>query len=97
MSQLKRKTRPSQSRLRRSEAFKQEALALAQQVGVAKAAKDLGVYDSQIYQWRAKAAALANRSDQESALLTENARYKREIAQLREEVAILKKASAYFA
>lgn len=85
------------SRPRRSEAFKQEALKLAQEVGVAKAAKDLGVYESQIYQWRSKAAAEAEKSQRENEWLVENAQQKRELARLREEVAILKKASAYFA
>ena len=75
----------------------QEALKLAEEVGVAQAAKDLGVYESQLYQWRSKAAAEADRSQRENALLLENAKQKRELAQLREEVAILKKASAYFA
>ena len=94
MSQSKKK---ATLRPRRSEAFKQEALKLAEEVGVAQAAKDLGVYESQLYQWRSKAMAEADRSQRENALLLENAKQKRELAQLREEVAILKKASAYFA
>ena len=95
MTQSKKSS--SKARPRRSEEFKAEALKLAKEVGVAQAAKDLGVYESQIYQWRSKAAAEANRSERENELLVENARQKRELAQLREEVAILKKASAYFA
>lgn len=94
MSQSKKK---STARPRRSEAFKNEVLAMAEQVGVAKAAKELGVYESQIYQWRSKAAAQADRSARESELMTENARQKRELARLKEEVEILKKAAAYFA
>ena len=94
MSQSKKK---ATLRPRRSEAFKQEALKLAEEVGVAQAAKDLGVYESQLYQWRSKAMAEADRSQRENALLLENAKQKRELAQLREEVAILKKASAHFA
>ena len=94
MSQSKKK---ATLRPRRSEAFKQEALKLAEEVGVAQAAKDLGVYESQLYQWRSKAMAESDRSQRENALLLENAKQKRELAQLREEVAILKKASAYFA
>ena len=60
MSQSKKK---STARPRRSEAFKNEVLAMAEQVGVAKAAKELGVYESQIYQWRSKAAAQADRNN----------------------------------
>lgn len=95
MSQSKKSS--SKARPRRSEEFKAEVLKLAKEVGVAQAAKELGVYDSQIYQWRSKAAAAADRSERENKLLIETAKQKRELAQLREEVAILKKASAYFA
>lgn len=51
------KSKESSPKPRKSEEFKQEAIALAKQVGAAQAAKDLGVYQSQIYQWKAKAAA----------------------------------------
>ena len=94
---MKQKKPSAQARPRRSEAFKTEALGLAERVGVAKAAKDLGVYESQIYQWRAKAQMQASRSEREDRLATENARLKKEVAQQQEELAILKKAAAYFA
>ena len=95
MSQSKKS--PTKAKPRRSEAFKQEVLKLAEQVGVAQAAKEVGVYESQVYQWRSKAAAAAARSEQEDKLLVENAAQKRELAKLREENTILKKAAAYFA
>jgi len=43
------------SRKRYSAEFKSEALGLAEQVGVAGAAKELGLHESQPYAWRKKA------------------------------------------
>ena len=87
-----KKTRP-----RRSEAFKNEALELASRLGVAKAAKELGVYESQIYQWRKTAQLQGSRSEREEELINENARLKKELALHKEELSIAKKAAVYFA
>ena len=43
------------SRNRYSPAFKQEALALADRVGAAEAARQLGLQAAQLYAWRSKA------------------------------------------
>jgi len=85
------------TRERYSDEFKSEALSLARKVGVAAAARQLGIHDAQIYQWRAAAEKKASTSDRESALMAENARLKRQLAEQAEEVAILKKAATYFA
>ena len=85
------------SRRRYSPEFKAEALGLAEQVGVAGAAEQLGLHESQLYSWRKKARYEASRSETEKALAIENARLKRQLAQKDEELAILKKAAAYFA
>ena len=77
--------------------FKQEAVNLAAKQGVAKTAKDLGVYESQIYDWRAKLAKKASTSQRESELAAEVARLKRQLAEQAEDLAILKKAATYFA
>ena len=77
--------------------FKQEALALAEKVGVAEAATQLQLQSSQLYGWRAKAHSDARKGETEQALAAENARLKRLLAEKEQEVAILKKASAYFA
>lgn len=82
---------------RHSEEFKAEALRLAESIGVAKASAKLGLYDSQIYAWRSKAQHQQTVSEREQSLATENAKLKRMLAEREEEVAILKKASAYFA
>ena len=77
--------------------FKIEALGLAEQVGVAGAAKQLGLHESQVYAWRKKARYEASRSETEKELEIENAKLKRQLAKKEEELAILKKAAAYFA
>lgn len=77
--------------------FKAEALKLADRVGVAAAAKELGIYDSQIYNWRAAQQKKASTSQREAELQAEVARLKRQLADQAEDVAILKKAATYFA
>ena len=77
--------------------FKDEALQLATQVGVAKAATELGLHESQLYNWRKDKEHARSLSERESALATENARLKRQLAQQAEELSILKNAATYFA
>jgi transposase len=91
------KSRRQVSRRRYSGEFKTEALGLAEQVGVSGAAKQLGLHESQLYAWRKKARYEASRSETEKALAIENARLKRQLAKQEEELALLKKAAAYFA
>lgn len=90
-------TKESQSRKRHGEEFKAEALRVAGKIGVTKAARELGLHGSQIYQWRAAAEKKAGTSERESTLATENAKLKRELAEMKMEVDFLKKAAAYFA
>ena len=85
------------SRNRYSEEFKAEALALADKVGVANAATQLGLHNSQIYGWRARARVKADRSQLEQDQAAEIVRLKRKLAQQAEELAIVKKAATYFA
>lgn len=85
------------SRKRYSAEFKKEALGLAERVGVAKAAAELGLAEAQVYGWRRQVTRQAERSDAEQVLAAENARLKRQVAEQAEELAILKKAAAYFA
>ena len=56
------KSRRQVSRRRYSDEFETEALGLAEQVGVSSAAKQLGLYESQLYAWRKKARYEASRS-----------------------------------
>ena len=77
--------------------FRAEALALAEKVGVPTAAKELGLHESQLYGWRSKARAQADRSQVEQDQAAEIARLKRKLAEQAEELAIVKKAATYFA
>ena len=74
-----------------------EALGLAEHVGVASAAKQLGLHESHLYDWRKKARYESGRSELAKELTAENARLKRLVAEQAEELAIFKKAAAYFA
>jgi transposase len=77
--------------------FRNEALKLAERIGVATAARELSLYESQLYAWRSKQQQQLTSSERESELATENARLKRLLAERDEELAILQKAATYFA
>lgn len=77
--------------------FRNEALKLAEQIGVAAAARKLSLYESQLYTWRSKQQQIVTASERESELAAENARLKRQLAEQAEELAILQKAATYFA
>jgi transposase len=80
-----------------SDEFKQEALKLADQIGVNKAAEQLSLQNSQFYEWRKKFRQSMNTSERENALAIENAKLKRLLAEQAEDLEILKKAATYFA
>ena len=84
-------------RKRYSKEFKDEALALAEKLGVAAAAKELGLHESQLYGWRVKSRAERDQSETERNQAAEIVRLKRKVADQAEELAIVKKAAAYFA
>ncbi|QHP81550.1 IS3 family transposase [Pectobacterium odoriferum] len=71
--------------------FRQEALKLAERIGVPAAARQLCVYESQLYNWRTKLQQQLTSSERENELATENARLKRQLAEQAEELAILPK------
>lgn len=90
-------TNANQGRRRYTAEFKTEALALSDRVGAPSAAAQLGLEAAQLYAWRSQARLQQDRGEAERQLATENARLKRQLAERDEEVAILKKAAAYFA
>lgn len=95
---MARQTKPKKtSRNQYSSEYKSEALRLADRVGVGPAAQQLGLQESQLYAWRSKVRQSESRSEVEQRLAEENARLKRQLAEQAEELAILKKATAYFA
>ncbi len=77
--------------------FRDEALKLAERIGVAAAARELSLYGSQLYNWRSKQQQRMTSSEREDELAVENARLKRQLAERDEELAILQKAATYFA
>ncbi|HGH4843462.1 TPA: IS3 family transposase [Klebsiella pneumoniae] len=71
--------------------FRDEALKLAERIGVAAAARELSLYESQLYAWRSKQQQQMTSSERENELAAENARLKRQLAEQAEELAILPK------
>jgi len=78
------------SHIRHSDEYKQESLELAAQIGIAKAAKQLGLHGSQLYTWRKQAEHAKTVSEREASLAAENARLKRQLAQQAKELSLLK-------
>ncbi|CAX54958.1 Transposase, probable orf B [Erwinia pyrifoliae Ep1/96] len=77
--------------------FRNEALELAERIGVAPAARELRLYESQLYAWRSKLKNAHSSSEREQEMSVEIARLKRQLAEQAEELAILQKAATYFA
>ena len=77
--------------------FKTEALKLAERVGVAEAARQLKLYETQIYNWRNTSEKKSTTSQREAELAAEVAKLRRQLADQAEDLAILKKAATYFA
>lgn len=72
-------------------------MALAERIGMSKAATQLGLKEAQLYAWRTKAKQLIDTGEREQQLADENVRLKRQLAEQAEELALVKKAAAYFA
>ncbi len=77
--------------------FKSEALALANRVGVAEAARQLKLQSSQLYSWRSQIQSHKQKDAVLQELATENARLKRELAEKKQELEMIRKAAANFA
>ena len=91
----------SKTRTRHSKEFKLEAVRLTQEPerSVASVASELGVSESMLYRWRAQFGDVASGTPakQESPEQAEIRRLRQELAQAREDVVILKKATTFFA
>lgn len=85
------------SRTQYSPEFRSEALKLAERIGVAAAARELSLYEAQLYAWRSKIQQQKTSSERENEQAIEIARLKRQLAERDEELAILQKAATYFA
>lgn len=69
--------------------FRDEALKLAERIGVAAAARELSLYESQLYNWRSKQQNQLYSSEREQEMSSEITRLKRQLAERDEELAIL--------
>ncbi|MCX8834550.1 IS3-like element ISVpa2 family transposase [Vibrio parahaemolyticus] len=78
-------------RIIHSPEFKAEALKLADKVGVAAAARQLSLHESQLYGWRKAAKKDTSTSQREKDLAAEVAKLKRQLAEQTEELDIGKK------
>lgn len=76
--------------------FRHEALKLAERIGVA-AARELNLYESQLYHWRSKQQNQLSSSEREQVISAESARLKRQLTERDEELTIFQKAATYFA
>ena len=74
------------TRTQYSQSYKEDALALAERIGFAKAATQLGVQESQLYYWKNKLRQQQTSSEREQLLADENARLKRLLAEQAEEL-----------
>lgn len=86
-----------QDRKKYSAEFKDRAVELAKKLGVAQAAKDLGIPSAMLYSWRTKRSQYGQPLEAKKLQEAEMMRLKRENARLEEENSFLKKAAAYFA
>lgn len=81
--------------------FKKEAVKLAEKLGsIAEAARQLGVKDNVIHNWKAKFNPAAKSTSKKEEVLTaeseENKRLKKENEELKKVNYILKRAAAFF-
>ena len=53
--------------------YRSEALKLAERIGIAAAARELSLYESQLYAWRSKIQQQKTSSERENELAAENA------------------------
>jgi len=81
--------------------YKNEAVALAEEIGVTRAARDLGMPENTLYGWVNKArkgSLILTKSPQMSLTLAqENKRLERELRELKRANQILKEAMGFFA
>ncbi|MDE1314979.1 IS3 family transposase [Vibrio aestuarianus] len=81
----------NKKRIFHSPEFKAEALKLAEKVGVAAAARQLGLHESELYGWRKAVKNDTSTSQREKDLAAEVAKLKRQLAEQAEELDIGKK------
>lgn len=86
-----------QTRTRYSPEFKDLVLVRVKTEGVAQVARDLGIAESLIYNWRAKQSQTGHSHEEQKLNQAELAQLKRDNLRLQQEVEFLKKTAKYFA
>ncbi len=76
--------------------FKQQAVELADRIGMHRAADQLGVHVSNIHGWKAKKKKEIKNPPTEQNLSEENRQLRKEVEELRKVNQILKRAAAFF-
>lgn len=92
----KNTTEPKKIRTQYSLSYKDDALALIERIEFAKATTQLGLQESQLYYWKNKLRHQQTSSEREQRLADENTRQKYLLAAQAEELAIVKKVTAFF-
>lgn len=77
--------------------FPHETLKLAERISVAAVARELSLYESQLYNWRSKQQNQLSTSKREQEMSAEIARLKLQLPERDDKLAILQNAATYFA
>ncbi len=93
----KKMVQTKQLRKKYTPEFKQKAVERSEKDRVAVVARDLGIAESQLYNWRTQFKQTGQTFEVQKWQQAETARLKRENETLRQENEFLKKAAAYFA
>lgn len=76
--------------------FKEQAVELANRIGMTKAAAQLGVHVSNIHGWKSKKKDGLKKPSEAASLEEENRRLRKEVDELKKVNQILKRAAAFF-
>jgi len=80
-----------------SQEFKAQALERAEKEGIPATAQLLGLEADQLYSWRRNTRCKGESTETQARLEAENARLRKEMQRLEEELAFVKKCATYFA
>jgi len=101
MTPSKQTKKASRTRRTFTPEFKREAVELGRRIGIAQAASDLGITESNLRNWTKAISSLGKQAflpmSQRTDVEAENRRLREEVRVLKMEREILKKAAIYFA
>lgn len=76
--------------------FKEQAVDLANRIGLNRAAKELGVSRGSMQTWKSKQSQGEIKTEKQASVEEENRRLRKEVDELRKVNQILRKAAAFF-